>query len=90
LTDHRAKEHDQDMSDLATVTRRLKDEVGLSGEEARRIAAKLNRLAESVSWATPLVIRDSRTGAFTSQGPANRAESRPAKRKSARKAAKKR
>jgi len=77
------------MSDLTTVTRRLKDEVGLSGQEARRIATKLNRLAESVPWATPLVIRDSRTGTF-SPGPGNRAGSKTAKRKSARRAAKKR
>ena len=71
------------MSNLTTVTRRLQREVGLSGEEAKRIANKLNTLAGSVPWATPVgVIRKSRAGRLAPEG--------AAKPKTARKAAKKR
>ena len=41
--------------DLASVARRLEREVGLPGADAKRIARKLNKLAGSVSWATPVV-----------------------------------
>jgi hypothetical protein len=40
------------MSDLASVARRLEREVGLPAADAKRIARKLNKLADSVSWAT--------------------------------------
>jgi hypothetical protein len=40
--------------DLASVARRLEREVGLPGADAKRIARKLNKLAGSVSWATPV------------------------------------
>lgn len=42
------------MSDLASVARRLEREVGLPAADAMRIARKLNKLAGSVSWATPV------------------------------------
>jgi hypothetical protein len=42
------------MSDLATVARRLKREVGLPAADAMRIARKLDKLASSVSWATSI------------------------------------
>jgi hypothetical protein len=42
------------MSDLASVARRLKREVGLPAADAMRIARKLDKLAGSVSWATSI------------------------------------
>jgi len=46
------------MSDLAAVARRLEREVGLPAADAMRIARKLNKLAGSVSWATPVAETD--------------------------------
>jgi hypothetical protein len=46
------------MSDLASVARRLEREVGLPPADAKRIARKLNKLAGSVSWATPVADKD--------------------------------
>jgi hypothetical protein len=46
------------MSDLASVARRLEREVGLPAADAMRIARKLNKLAGSVSWATPVAEKD--------------------------------
>jgi len=46
------------MSDLASVARRLEREVGIPSADAKRIARKLNKLAASVSWATPIAGND--------------------------------
>jgi len=46
------------MSDLASVARRLEREVGIPPADAKRIARKLNKLAASVSWATPIADKD--------------------------------
>jgi hypothetical protein len=48
------------MSDLASVARRLEREVGLPAADAMRIARKLNKLAGSVSWATPVADEEHR------------------------------
>jgi hypothetical protein len=70
------------MSDLASVAKRLEREVGLPPVDAKRIAKKLNRLAASVSWATPVPERDERqeTGR-----PADFARRKTSKRHSAKK-----
>jgi len=51
------------MSDLASVARRLEREVGLPAADAMRIARKLNKLAGSVSWATPVAEKDEKARA---------------------------
>jgi hypothetical protein len=42
------------MSDLASIARRVESVVGLRAADAKRIARKLNKLADSVSWATSI------------------------------------
>jgi Arc/MetJ-type ribon-helix-helix transcriptional regulator len=42
------------MSDLASIARRVERVVGLRAADAKRIARKLNKLADSVSWATSI------------------------------------
>ena len=49
------------MSTVKDIARRIENEVGLSRAASVRIARKLNELAKSVSWATPVDDRWSRT-----------------------------
>lgn len=42
------------MTELDKVAKRLANEVGLSQTASRRVAKRLNELAKSVTWATPI------------------------------------
>lgn len=49
------------MSTLGDVAKRIESEVGLSRAASARIARKLNELAKTVPWVTPVDDRGSRT-----------------------------
>lgn len=49
------------MRTVRDVAKRIENEVGLSRAASARLARKLNELAKTVAWATPVDDRGSRT-----------------------------
>jgi len=75
------------MSTLDHVAQRLANEVGLSEAASRRVARKLNELAKSVRWATP--VADGSASNQTLVARRRNPRARPVKRRSSKKAVRK-
>ena len=65
------------MPDLTSVARRLEKEVGLPAADAKRIAKKLDKLADSEPWGVS--IREKSESHRRARGPVSSAKRQPSK-----------